>query len=82
MHAYIYMYNAQEEAELKFSYIKLRRRKKNVMYVNNGCVITIMNIQKSNLTMEETLPDKGILKKLTREGKSLAFYIVANKLKP
>jgi hypothetical protein len=32
--------------------------------------------------MEETLLDKGILKKLTREGKSLAFYIVVNKLKP
>jgi hypothetical protein len=32
--------------------------------------------------MEETLPDKGILEKLTREGKSLAFYIVVNKLKP
>jgi hypothetical protein len=32
--------------------------------------------------MEETLPDKGILEKLTREGKSLAFYIAVNKLKP
>jgi hypothetical protein len=32
--------------------------------------------------MEETLPDKGILEKLTREGKSLAFYTAANKLKP
>jgi hypothetical protein len=32
--------------------------------------------------MEETLLDKGILEKLTREGKSLAFYIVVNKLKP
>jgi hypothetical protein len=29
--------------------------------------------------MEETFPDKGILEKLTREGKSLAFYITANK---
>jgi hypothetical protein len=32
--------------------------------------------------MEEIIPDKGILEKLTREGKSLAFYIAANKLKP
>jgi hypothetical protein len=32
--------------------------------------------------MEETLPNKGILEKLTREGKSLAFHIVVNKLKP
>jgi hypothetical protein len=32
--------------------------------------------------MEETLLDKGSFKKLTREGKSLAFYIVVNKLKP
>jgi hypothetical protein len=32
--------------------------------------------------MEETLLDERILEKLTREGKSLAFYIVANKLKP
>jgi hypothetical protein len=31
--------------------------------------------------MEETLPDKGIVDKLTREGKSLAFYIVVNKVK-
>jgi len=29
--------------------------------------------------MEETLPNKGILEKLTREGKSLAFYKVVNK---
>jgi hypothetical protein len=32
--------------------------------------------------MEETLLDKGIQEKLTREGKSLAFYIAINKLKP
>jgi hypothetical protein len=31
--------------------------------------------------MEEILPNKGILEKLTREGKSLAFYIVVNKAK-
>jgi hypothetical protein len=31
--------------------------------------------------MEETLPNKGILEKLTREGKSLAFYITVNKAK-
>jgi hypothetical protein len=29
--------------------------------------------------MEETLPDKGILEKLTREGENLAFYTVINK---
>jgi hypothetical protein len=29
--------------------------------------------------MEETLPDKGILEKLTREKKSLAFYTIVNK---
>jgi len=29
--------------------------------------------------MEETLPNKRILEKLTREGKSLAFYIVVDK---
>jgi hypothetical protein len=32
--------------------------------------------------MEETFFEKGILEKLTRKRKSLAFYIVANKLKP
>jgi hypothetical protein len=32
--------------------------------------------------MEETLFDKGILEKLKRERKGLAFYTVANKLKP
>jgi hypothetical protein len=29
--------------------------------------------------MEETFLDKGILEKLTRERKSLAFYITVNK---
>jgi hypothetical protein len=32
--------------------------------------------------MEETLPEKGILKKKKKEGKCLAFYVIANKLKP
>jgi hypothetical protein len=32
--------------------------------------------------MEEALPNKGVLEKLTKERKNLAFYIVANKLKP
>jgi hypothetical protein len=32
--------------------------------------------------MEETLPNKGILEKLTKKWKSLAFYIAVNKLKP
>jgi hypothetical protein len=30
--------------------------------------------------MEDTLPNKGILKKLTKERKSLAFYIAVNKV--
>jgi hypothetical protein len=30
--------------------------------------------------MEETFLNKGILEKLTREGKSLTFYIAANKV--
>jgi hypothetical protein len=32
--------------------------------------------------MEEILLNKGILEKLTREGKNLAFYTTVNKLKP
>jgi hypothetical protein len=32
--------------------------------------------------MEEDLLDKGILEKLKGEGKGLAFYTAANKLKP
>jgi hypothetical protein len=31
--------------------------------------------------MEETLFNKGILEKLTREGTNLAFYTTINKLK-
>jgi hypothetical protein len=31
--------------------------------------------------MEKTFPDKGILKKLTRKGKNLAFYTSFNKAK-
>jgi hypothetical protein len=60
----------------------LKRKKKNVVYVNGGCVIAAVSILKSNLIMEETFLDKGILKKLRREGKSLAFYIAVNKPKP
>jgi len=30
--------------------------------------------------MEKTFLDKGILEKLTREKKSLAFYIIVNKV--
>ncbi len=44
--------------------LKLERRKENVVYVNGGHVITAMNIQKSSLIMEETLPNKGILEKI------------------
>jgi hypothetical protein len=32
--------------------------------------------------MEEIFLEKGILEKLKREGKGLAFYIAINKLKP
>jgi hypothetical protein len=34
------------------------------------------------MTMEETLFEKSILEKLTREGKNLDFYIAIKKLKP
>jgi hypothetical protein len=61
-------------------YIKLKRRKENVMYVNGGRVIAIMSIYKSSLIMKETLFDKRILEKLTREGKRLVFYITVNKV--
>jgi hypothetical protein len=30
--------------------------------------------------MEETFPDKGIIEKLIREGKNLAFYTFINKV--
>jgi hypothetical protein len=30
--------------------------------------------------MEETFPNKGILEKLIREGKGLAFYTAVNKV--
>ncbi len=63
---------------MKFSCI-LNWIKKNRVYVNSGCVIAVVNIYKSSLTMEETILNKGILEKLTREGKSLAFYTIVNK---
>jgi hypothetical protein len=31
--------------------------------------------------MEETFPDKGIVEKLIREDKNLAFYTIVNKAK-
>jgi len=37
------------------------------VYVNGGCVIDAMNILKSNLTMEETFPNKGILEKTNKK---------------
>jgi hypothetical protein len=63
-------------------YINCKEGKKNIVYINGGHVIAAVSIQKSNLTMEETLTNKRILKELTREGKSLAFYTPTNKLKP
>jgi hypothetical protein len=60
----------------------LQRKKENVVYVNNGCVMAAVSIYKSSLTMEEILPNKGILEKPTTKGKSLAFYTIVNKLKP
>ncbi len=50
------------------------------MYVNGGHVIVVVSTKKSSLTMEKTLLDKGIVEKLTREGKSLAFYTTINKV--
>jgi hypothetical protein len=45
MHAYIYIYNAQEEVEIKFScIIELQRKKEYVMYVDNGRVIVVVCI--------------------------------------
>jgi hypothetical protein len=61
-------------------YIKLKRRKENVVYVNGGRVIATASIYKSNLIMKETLFDKFFLEKLTREGKRLVFYIALNKV--
>ncbi len=67
---------------MKFSCIKLKKRKENIVYVNGGHVIAVVGIYKSSLIMEEILLDKRILEKLTRKGKSLAFYTTVNKLKP
>jgi hypothetical protein len=43
MHAHIYSMQ-QKEVEMKFSCIKLKRRKKNVVYVNGGRVIATVSI--------------------------------------
>jgi hypothetical protein len=53
----------------------LQRRKENVVYVNDDHVIVVVSIYKSCLTMEETLPDKGILEKpkKRREGLGLLY---------
>ncbi len=50
------------------------------MYINGDCVVVVVNIHKSILIMEEILLDKGILEKLIKEGKSLAFYTAVNKV--
>ncbi len=51
------------------------------MYVDGGRAMAVVNIQKSQLIIEET-PDKGILKKIKGEKKGQAFYTTSNKLKP
>jgi hypothetical protein len=58
----------------------MKRRKENIMYINGDCVVVVVNIHKSILIMEEILLDKGILEKLIKEGKSLAFYTAVNKV--
>jgi hypothetical protein len=67
---------------MKFSCIKLEKRKENVVCVIRGRVIAAVSICKSSLIMEETFPNEGILEKLRRKGKNLAFYITTNKLTP
>jgi hypothetical protein len=75
------LYNDRVQKRREFFFlIVLKRRKENVMYVNDDYVIVVVNIYKSSLTMEEPLPTIGILEKLTREGKSLAFYTIVNKV--
>ncbi len=51
------------------------------MYVDGVRAMATVNIQKSQLIMEEA-PNKGILEKLKVERKGWAFYTAANKLKP
>ncbi len=63
-------------------YIKLQRMKEYVVYVDGGRVITTMNIQKIQFDYGGNSPNKGILEKLKREKKGLAFYTSTNKLKP
>jgi len=58
----------------------LKRKKENVMYINGDRIIIVVSIYKFNLIMKETFFNKGILKKLTKEGKSLTFYIVIKKV--
>jgi hypothetical protein len=41
---HIYIYNAQEEAEMKFLCIELQRKEEHVMYVDNGRVMAAMSI--------------------------------------
>jgi len=50
------------------------------MYINGDRIIIVVSIYKFNLIMKETFFNKGILKKLTKEGKSLTFYIVIKKV--
>jgi hypothetical protein len=44
MHTHTYIYNAQEEAKMKFSCIELQRKKEHVVYVNDGHVMVVVSI--------------------------------------
>jgi uncharacterized protein (AIM24 family) len=63
-------------------YIELQKRKKHVVYINGGSC----NSHHEHLEVQSdyggNFRDKGILEKLKREGKGLAFYTVVDKLKP
>ncbi len=52
------------------------------MYVNNGCVVATVNIQKIQSDYGGNYLDKGILEKLKEKGKVWPFYTTTKKLKP
>jgi len=73
--------------ESSFSRFKLKKKKKLSVFkwwlVNSHRehLKIYSDYGKNSLTMEETFANKGIQKKLSREGKSLAFYTTVNKVK-
>jgi len=87
MHTHTYIYNAEEEVEMKFSCIECKKELNcKYIYICTVCRRWPCNGHREHLEILSDYggnsPDKGILERLKKERNNLAFYTSANKPKP